>query len=246
MIASILASLLVSGFCLRALGRDAAVLASAQVSVPPVSTGMALLAAKGGMDKVGLLGDELVFDPEDFARALNLSSFLSVTILSLPPVTDGELRLGAARVRAGQTVARGDLERLAFVPSGEAIAHSSFTFRVGESGHAFLCELHLLSTPNAAPVIAECPPVSGICEHMSYRGEVSVSDPEGDAVRCVLTEPPANGSLLWLDAADGIYLYRPAAGFAGEDSFSVIAVDEWGNTSAEKRVTVRVGVCAVE
>ena len=230
---TMITALIVSVFCLITIGREESVLAAAQVSVPPFSTGFAVLAAEQGMDKAGLAGEEIVFDPEDFARALDLSSFLSITVTSLPPVTDGELRLGSVRVEAGQRILRGEIDRLAFVPSGDAVSHSSFAFRIGESGHEIRCDLHLLSERNAAPTVADSAPIGGICEHMSYRGQLTVTDPEGDDVRMVLVTSPANGSLLWLDAARGIYLYRPAAGFAGEDSFSVIAVDQWGNTSAQ-------------
>ena len=78
---------------------------------------------------------------------------------------------------------------------------------------------------------------------MNYRGRLILTDPEGDVV---LVTPPENGSLVWLDAAKGTYLYRPAAGYAGEDTFSVIAVDQWDNISAQTWVIVCVGVCAVE
>ena len=246
MICTVLAALSVALYCLIAIGREESVLAVAQVDVPPFSTGMAVLVAERGMDKAGLVGEEIVFDPEDFARALNLSSFLSVTVIALPPVTDGELRLASARVQAGQRIPRGDIDRLVFVPAGEGISHSSFTFRVGESGYDIPCELHLLRERNAAPTVADQAPVRGICEHMSYRGQLTLTDPEGDCVRAVLVTPPAHGSLLWLDAGKGIYLYRPTAGFAGVDSFSVIAADQWGNTSAQTKITVRVGICAVE
>ena len=237
---------MVSVFCLVAIGREESVPVVVQVDVPPISTGFALLSAEQRMDRAGLVGEEIVFSPEDFQRALNLASFRSVTVIELPPVTDGELRLGASRVQAGQRILRGDVERLSFVSAGEGISHSSFRFRIDESGYEIRCELHLLERENAAPTVAEGALICGICAHMRHRGTIAVSDPEGDRVRCMLTVPPQHGSLIWLDAAAGEYLYCPAAGFAGEDRFSVVAVDQWGNTSAQEEICVRVGVCAVK
>lgn len=245
-VTSTLAALLFSVFCLSVLASRESVRASAKISTPPPSTGFLVLADAHEMDKAGMAGEEIVFDPEDFARALDLSAVPSLTVTALPSVTDGELRLGSARVSAGQRIPRGELDRLAFVPASDRVRRAAFTFRVGESGYDIRCELHLLTTPNAAPAIAPTDPVGGICEHMSLRGQLAVTDPEGDSVRCLLVTPPAHGSLLWLDAEQGIYLYQPAAGFAGEDRFAVVAVDAWGNTSVQCHITVRVGVCGVE
>ena len=240
-----LAALLVSLFCLAAIGREESVTAVAQVEMPQLSTGFAVLSVRYDIALAGLAGEEIVFDPEDFERALDLSAITCITVTEIPPVTDGELRLGAQCVRAGQRIPRGMLDLLAFVPASPQISQSFFSFRSGENGHVIRCALYLLPAPNAAPTVAEAETVGGICEHMSYRGQIVLCDPEGDEVRAVLVTPPSHGSLIWLDAAQGRYLYRPAAGFAGEDSFSVIAVDQWGNTSAEQTVTVHVGVCAV-
>ena len=240
-----MAALLVALFCLAAIGREESVLAVAQVEMPPLSTGLAVLSVRYDIALAGLAGEELVFDPEDFERALDLSAISCITVTEIPPVTDGELRLGAQRVRQGQRIPRGMLDLLAFVPASSHITQSAFCFRSGETGHVIRCSLYLLSAPNAAPTVTEAETVEGICEHMSYRGQIAFVDPEGDDARALLVTPPAHGALIWLDAAAGRYLYRPATGFAGEDSFSVIAVDQWGNTSAERTVTVHVGVCAV-
>lgn len=239
-------SLLVALFCLVAIGCEESVLAVAQVEMPPLSTGFAVLSVRYDIALAGLAGEEIVFDPENFERALDLSAISCITVTEIPPVTDGELRLGAHRVRAGQRVPRGMLDELAFVPASPQVTQSAFSFRSGENGHVICCALYLLAEPNAAPTVIEPESIEGICEHMSYRGQIGFRDPEGDDARLMLVTPPSYGSLIWLDAAAGRYLYRPAAGFAGEDRFSVIAVDQWGNTSAEKTVTVHVGVCAVE
>lgn len=245
-IAVCLTALLTAVFCLSALGAQESVCTAASISNPSPSTGFYLLADKCRMDKTGLVGSEIVFTPDDFSRALNLSSLREITVTSIPPVTDGELRIGSNKVCAGQRIVRGELDRLAFVPAHAGIRESRFTFRVGDCGYDMMCALHLTDTPNAAPVIEEGEQIDGICAHMSYRGRLVMCDPEGDSIRVMTVSPPRHGSLILTDAAAGEYLYRPAADYAGEDRFAVVAVDSWGNMSAQMWVEVRVGVCEGE
>ena len=47
------------------------------------------------------------------------------------------------------------------------------------------------------------------------------SDPDGGPMTAVLVSPPSHGSLSL--AADGSFVYQPAAGFTGEDGFSYLA-----------------------
>lgn len=245
-VCSVMAALLISAFCLSVLTAQKSVYASARLYSPLPSTGFSVLTSRFSMDRTGLIGEEITFSPEDFERALNIASLPSITVTALPPVTDGELRLGSSRVRVGQTVARGDVERLTFVPAHGGVRESAFDFCVGDSGYSVRCALHLTDRLNAAPTVEGGQVIRGICEHMSYRGAVTVTDPEGDATRCMLTVPPAHGALIWDDAAQGQYRYIPAAGFAGEDRFAAVAIDKWGNTSAQTWVTVQVGICGVE
>ena len=198
------------------------------------------------MDQTGFAGGEIVFSPDDFERALNLSFFPGITVTAIPSVTDGELRIGSSRVRAGQSIARGEIDRLTFVPAHGEIRESSFSFFVGNCGYEITCNLHLTDSPNAAPVIEQGTVIAGICAHMSYRGRIVMTDPEGDATRAMLVSPPAHGSLIWLDADKGEYLYHPAEGYAGADRFAAVAVDSWGNISSQTWVEVRVGMCAIE
>ena len=241
---SVLAAALLCVGCLSAAASRESIRTAARCAAPPPTTGLAVLAAANDMNKSGLLGEEVRFDTSDFARALCLSTVPSLTVTALPPVTDGELRLGAARITEGQTILGGDLDRLAFVPAHAHVRESAFDFEVGGRGYVIRCAIHLTDRLNAAPTVA-AERIEGLCEHMNRRGRLTVTDPEGDATRCILVTPPAHGALIWTDAAAGAYCYRPADGFAGEDVFTVAAVDAWGNSSAAVRVTVRVGVCGV-
>ena len=245
-VCSAMAALLITAYSLSVLTAQGSVYASARVHNPAPSTGFDLLSSRFCMDRTGLIGEEIIFSPEDFERALNLSSLTALTVTELPPITDGELRLGSACVKVGQTIPRGDVERLSFVPAHGEVRDSSFRFCVGDLGYSIRCVLHLTDRLNAAPAVETGHLIRGICEHMSYRGILTVTDPEGDATRCLTVIPPIHGSLIWLDAVRGEYCYTPSVGFAGEDHFAVVAVDAWGNTSAQSRVSVHVGTCGVE
>ena len=67
------------------------------------------------------------------------------------------------------------------------------------------------------------------------------SDEDADPLRPVLVSGPAYGALSL--AADGSFVYMPAANFNGADSFSYRAVDDLGASS--EVVTVRIDVIPV-
>ena len=76
------------------------------------SPALLVLAEQSDMAMAGLRGSSIVIEAEDFARALNLSSVDAVTITQVPPVTDGELRVGTTVVNNGQTLTGNSLSLL--------------------------------------------------------------------------------------------------------------------------------------
>ena len=106
------------------------------------------------MAKAALRGNSIFFDHDDFARAVNLSSVSSITVTELPPITDGELRLGKVAVQKGQTIRGSNLSLLSYVPGTAQIANSSFRFTVESSPVEIPCHLYLLEKSNASPTPA--------------------------------------------------------------------------------------------
>lgn len=206
----------------------------------PASTGLLVLAAAHDMDQSGIAGQEITFDPDDFARALNLSTVPAITVTALPPVTDGELLVGSARVHAGQTVSRGVLDMLTFVPASPYITDSSFTFRIGNSGYDIRCEVHFLDHLNRAPSITAAEPTLTEITDTAHLGQLILTDPENDSTRLLPVTYPAKGSLLVPDPARAVFRYTPAPDAKGTDTFAFVAVDEWGNMSAQIVVTVEL------
>jgi Ca2+-binding RTX toxin-like protein len=93
---------------------------------------------------------------------------------------------------------------------------------------------------NAAPVVD---PVQDLAtsEDTAVSGQVVASDPDGDALSCLVTTGPAHGSVV-MDATTGAFTYTPADGFSGSDAFTVTVTDAYG-ASVEQEV--RIGVEAV-
>lgn len=242
-------------FCLLA-----AVLAFAVIMIPlayraagggtaedaPASPGLCVLAEKSPMAVAGLVGSSISLDASDFARAANLASVSSVTVTSLPPITDGELRVGNTVLTNGQTVSGSALSLLTYT-AASGITSSSFGFCVGDSPVEMTCNLYLLERPNGAPTVSakvgSGTPLRTYGGNLLY-GTLSCSDPEGDETRIEIVSYPKQGSLILTDAATGSYTYLAADGAEGRDSFTYVAGDRYGNYSPA--VTVELEILRAE
>lgn len=66
-------------------------------------------------------------------------------------------------------------------------------------------------------------------QNTDLQGQVSATDPTGDALTFSVTVNPASGTLVSFSAT-GAFTYRPLPGFLGDDSFRVQVSDAAGNT----------------
>lgn len=83
------------------------------------------------------------------------------------------------------------------------------------------------ATPNAPPVIS---PLSlSTKQDTDLQGQVSATDPAGEALTISIVATPTNGGLVSFSPA-GAFVYRPAQGFLGDDTFRVQVTDAGGNT----------------
>jgi hypothetical protein len=190
------------------------------------------------------IGNDVVFSEEAFARALNLSKIDYITVSTLPDATRGSLALGSTRVAAGQTISGENLRYLSFAAADEDMAHASFTFTANGVATPILCNIYLLNEINYTPTLSVA---SGLSLNMStYRnmeteGQLSAHDPDGDALSFEVVSYPKNGSLRMTDAS-GRYVYKPQKDYVGNDSFTYVARDKYGNYSACATVNLRVEV----
>ena len=69
---------------------------------------------------------------------------------------------------------------------------------------------------------------------------MSGTDAEGDTLCYVIIKYPEVGSIKVLDENSGEFVYTPPADYTGEDSFTYVARDEWGNFSKPCEVSISV------
>ena len=92
------------------------------------------------------------------------------------------------------------------------------------------------------PPVNQAPTITSLTfaatEDHDYVGAMTATDPEGTAITFSRTSDPAHGQVTSFTAA-GAFTYRPAANFAGSDSFSVRATDA---ANAEVTATITINV----
>ncbi|MBQ9131257.1 MAG: S-layer homology domain-containing protein [Clostridia bacterium] len=228
---------------LLALATVPMVYAGASGQPPVVSYGLQVLSAKTDMAMSAPVGNDIVFSEDAFARALNLSKVTSITIRSLPAVTEGELLLGSTRIAQGQTVSAANLPYMSFEPASADVAVASFTFVANEGSIPMVCRMYQLSSPNYTPTVSMASGLSlNVSTYKDLRayGTLSAYDPDGDTPVFEIVSYPKNGSVRLEDATLGTYVYTPEKGFVGSDAFSYVARDRYGNYSASATVKLKV------
>lgn len=216
--------------------------AAAKDEKAPVSTGLQVIAYGTDMAKTALVGENIEFSKDDFRRALNLSDIENVTFTTVPEPTEGRLLFGNAALAAGQSISGENLGRLRFVPASEDVRSGSFTFSTGE-GYSIKCNFYFVEKANYSPTVSLAAETAlNINTHsaVSRTATLDAYDPEGDSFVYEIVSYPKNGSVVLTNRDSGNYVYTPASGFTGDDKFSYVARDVYGNYSAMATVSVNV------
>lgn len=209
----------------------------------PVSPGLQVLAEENSMAMAGLRGNDIAFDREDFSRAMNLSAIKQVTITKVPPIADGELRVGGTVLNSGETVSGSNLALLTYSARGADSAVSSFRFRVNDSPVEMTCHLYMLDRVNHSPTLSMVPKTSlDVSTHrnITLYGTLPCYDPDGDKTIIEIVSYPETGLLVLTDRERGEYTFTPGENYAGKDSFTYVARDLYGNYSAAATVALTV------
>ena len=207
-----------------------------------LSPALKVIAWNTDMVKSEITGKNVVFSPEDFKTLSGKGNIDYLEIESLPETSSGRLMLGTLEVFEGQKITSSSLSSLVFVPNAEE-CEASFAFNIDGDEYGYSCVIYYLTDENYAPTSA------GVDEsfyniktykNISFYGKMRCDDPENDAVKYEITQIPKNGLLTVKSRSSGEYIYTPTKNFAGKDSFSYVAVDKYGNRSAEITVDVSV------
>lgn len=207
-------------------------------------SGVAVVAAETKIIKTGLCGQKIVFSDLDFKQGLAIADFEKIEIKSIPLSTEGTLLLAGRRVKEGTIIKRKNLGALVFVPASKDVAECKFSFTTEDFAEGAEVDFIIKFTDkvNYAPEIDEAISASVSTQReISYFGQMSASDREGDAIEYMVVSYPKSGSLRVIDTATGEYIYTPYEEYTGSDSFSYVARDEWGNFSKLCKVKVEVG-----
>jgi len=242
-----------------ALAAILAVPISAKSNTPPVSPALEHISQRTlTLTKSCLKNNEISFTAKDFEDALGVKRLESVTVVSLPLVTEGRLMLSSLEVMRGQTISHSNLGKLRFVPNPannrSETQEASFTFvgtsSAGSGSYEVACNMYVLDELNFAPTAASVDE-SALCwstqKEIPVWGTLRAHDPEGDEVRYEIVSYPKKG-VLSMRTDFGDYIYTPVDGYTGKDSFSYAAYDKYGNRSEDVTVTLDISkrACDVE
>ena len=192
--------------------------------------------------KNGPAGSAITFSAEDFVVQSG-GALDSIVISTLPDQAAGILTLGGQPLNAGDVVAMNAVSGLSFQPLTASTATSaSFTFTPvfsdGTSGSPVEVGLHLLSEANSAPIAENLE----LCtyKNVAITARFSATDPEGDLLTFQLVDKPARGAVTMPEDGSNEFVYTPYENKTGKDSFTYVAVDAVGNTSAPATVKVKI------
>ncbi|MBR3686003.1 MAG: S-layer homology domain-containing protein [Clostridia bacterium] len=215
----------------------------------PVSCGLDVIAAKNDMVLAGIKGNELIFSADRFACAMNLSKVDYIVITRLPDAVCGSLYIGSEGVSVNQKLSAAEIGLMTFEESSVGSGNNaSFDFTVNGSAYEISCNIFMIDKVNYSPTLSLAAYASLNLETykgMRVSGVLSAYDPEGDELKYEIVEYPTNGTIVIEDEALGTYTYYPEASFTGEDRFSYVVCDKYGNYSASAEVSVRVSAPSI-
>ena len=192
--------------------------------------------------KNGPVGSAISFSADDFVVQSG-GTLDAIVISTLPDQAAGILTLGGQPLNAGDVVTMNAVSGLSFQPlTGSAVTAASFSFTPvfssGVSGSPVEVNLHLLSEANSAPIAENLE----LCtyKNVAITARFAATDPEGDLLTFQLVDKPARGSVTMPEDGSNEFVYTPYENKTGKDSFTYVAVDAVGNTSAPATVKIKI------
>ncbi len=184
----------------------------------------------------GSAGEVLKFSQENFANADG--DLQGIIITSLP--SSGTLRFNGRPLMEGEAVTTATLDMLSYMPAGSKEVSADFSylpvFSGGIADAASQMKISLTRKENL-------PPVAENMELKTYKnipltGMFAATDPDGDALGFRITTKPRRGDMEIME--DKSFRYTPFQNKTGSDTITYVAVDAYGNTSPEARITIKI------
>ena len=199
-----------------------------------LSPAMDIIAQRLEIRKCTTPSSVVTFSAEDFDNLFG-REFEAVKVRSLPEESAGVLTLSGIAVREGQTVDRENVSRLCFAPSEGFTGTARVVFESGDATGC--CALNVLEKANFAPQTGS--QTVNTQRNIAVYKTFSAADPDNDRMTYEFAAYPRHGSVQ-LTSGGEVFVYSPADGFVGEDSFSYTASDIYGNKTQEQTVKIKV------
>lgn len=201
-------------------------------------------AAVNDFSKNGLIGTIISFSLEDFAVTGDKKTQLTaITIESLPDPGAGTLVIGGQPLQVGTVVDCTALDGLRFQSSPvPTVTTTTFTFTPSlaptQDCGPVTVTLYLLDQENQAPIARNME--LSTYKNVAITGTFAATDPEGDLITFRLVDKPKRGAVTLSEDGSAEFVYTPYENKTGKDSFTYVAVDAVGNTSAPATVKVKI------
>lgn len=182
-------------------------------------------------------GDVLEFSAEDLERRIGLATgaLKGVTVTALPTPVQGALVLEGVEVEPYEFLDRNDLNKLCFVPNEAAASASLTLLPQGHDAVPTHVDITIMGNKNNPPTI-ENGSFSTV-KNAQLRGFVTARDPDGDALSMKVIRLPKKGEVSFNGQS---FLYQPFKNVTGSDSFTVCAMDPFGNYSQEALMEIKI------
>lgn len=206
-------------------------------------SGVATMAEGTEIIKTAISGKKIIFSDADIKQGLCISDFKSIKIVSVPPSEEGTLMLAGRKVNAGTSIKRKNIGALVFVPASGEVKETSFKFTLEEfTGGEVNFVIKFTEKVNYAPSALSLPDDGKLYtqREISVFGKMEGEDREGDTLEYMVIKYPEEGSLKVLNSLSGEFCYTPHNDYVGEDSFTFVARDEWGNYSKPCEIKIAV------
>ena len=167
-------------------------------------------------------------------------SAISGAYVTAVPTAGGSFYLGSRVIRPGDVLTADQLAMVTFspTPSEEDLTAQLQYLPISDTGLEPQASMTVAIRGSRDDAPAAADSAVETYKNLPAEGQLSVTEPEGDALTYTLVRAPKRGEVVIRE--DGSFLYTPKKNKVGTDSFTFTASDPAGNVSREATVTVRI------
>jgi len=192
--------------------------------------------------KSGESGKAVIFSKSDFlSNIVGDGELEGIVITSLPDESEGTLYCGDRALYTGEAVTTENLDKLYFEPAGAVETTASFSFIpvfTDSNGRVVTVSVAQVKRDNNPPVAADVEYET--IKNIAITCKFKVSDADGDDVTCHIQNSPKKGDVVISEDDPTSFIYTPYQNKTGTDTFTYVAVDSEGKTSASAKVTIKI------